>query len=97
MARTEGELPQQARSIFDSLGYDVRGEGREFRAVRDRKEVAVAATGNGEFPDSGSLRCVVAPAGRADEVARSVRREAPPCEWAVIGVGEGGYEVVRAP
>jgi hypothetical protein len=90
---------EEARSIFANLGYTVSGEGEEFRAQRKWKEVRVTATSDlPETPDSGTLRCFVTWEDDAADVRRTIRRENPEYEWAVISVTQGGdYEVARAP
>lgn len=89
----------EARSIFDDLGYSVTGRGEEFRAIRDWKEVHVLAVdGEVDAPDDGSYRCFVTWKDRAPELEARLARLDPPYEWAVIGVADDGdYEVARAP
>jgi hypothetical protein len=51
---------EQARSIFDGLGYEVAGTGSEFSAKRDWKEVHVSAVADTSVPtDGGPYRCFV--------------------------------------
>jgi len=90
---------EQARSIFDGLGYEVAGTGSEFSAKRDWKEVHVSAVADTSVPtDGGRYRCFVTWAEHTDALADRLRREDLGCEWAVIGVSEDGdYEVTRAP
>lgn len=90
---------EQARAIFDDLGYSVSGAGREFRATRDWKEVRVSAVDDdAETPQDGTYRCFVAWDSDAAALERRLRSTDPPYEWAVIGVREDGdYEVARAP
>ena len=89
----------EARSIFDDLGYSVTGGGSEFRAIRDWKEVHVLAVdGDVDTPDDGAYRCFVTWEERAPALERHLERADPPYEWAVIGVADDGeYEVSRAP
>lgn len=89
----------EARSIFDDLGYTITGSGEEFRAVRDWKEVRVTAVdGDVDAPEDGTYRCFVTWDDRVAALARRLRAADPAYEWAVIGVGEdGAYEVARAP
>lgn len=90
---------EQARSIFDDLGYTVSGEGSEFRAERDWKVVHVSAVADPETPpDSGSLRCFVTYHDVAESLERKLSRVKPDYEWAIISVtDEADYDVVRAP
>lgn len=90
---------EQARSIFNDLGYAVSGDGDEFRAKRKWKEVRVTALAESiETPDTGDLRCFVTWPEKAGKLSRKLRRADPEYEWAVISVTEGGeYEVARAP
>ncbi|PSP31804.1 hypothetical protein BRC64_08965 [Halobacteriales archaeon QH_10_67_22] len=92
-------LDEQARSIFDELGYDVRTRGTELLAERKWRVVHVTTIGDDdETPKSGDYRCFVAWNEDVDAVERQLRREDPDYEWAVLGVDEGGdYEVTRAP
>lgn len=92
------ELARRARTIFDDLGYTVRGDGAEFRAERAGKVVRVTATDEEpDPPEAGGLHCFVAPGDRARSVRRRLARNDPDCEWAIIGVRGDDYEVERAP
>ena len=99
MAR--GSIPpiDEARTIFTDLGYTVTGEGTEFRALRDWKEVRVTAVSEETAtPNTGTLRCFVTWREFANRLGRQLRRDDPEYEWAIISVGDGGeYEVARAP
>ncbi|MFB6070437.1 MAG: hypothetical protein ABEJ76_05380 [Halanaeroarchaeum sp.] len=90
---------EQAKSIFEDLGYEIAGTGSEFSATRDWKEVRVSAVArDGVSAEGGRYRCFVTWADHTDDLADRLRREEPGCEWAVIGVSEDGdYEVARAP
>ena len=92
------DLVEQARAIFDQLGYTVTGSGPEFLAEREWKAVRVLATTDPtETPEDGTLRCFVTPAGNAGRLRRRLRELDPTYEWAVISVEDDDYEVVRAP
>jgi hypothetical protein len=99
MARGNTPPIDEARSIFTELGYTVTGDGPEFSARRDWKEVRVTAVSEGDdTPDTGTLRCFVTWSEQASQLRRRLRSDDPEYEWAVIGVGDGGdYEVARAP
>jgi len=91
---------EQARSIFDDLGYSLAGDGAEFSATRDWKEIRVRAVTDAvdDAHDEGGYRCFVTWADHAAALERELERLDPPCEWAVLGVEEDGdYEVARAP
>jgi hypothetical protein len=90
---------EQARTIFTDLGYSLAGDGAEFSATRDWKEIRVSAvTDDVETGDGGGYRCFVTWAADAGELEARLRRLDPSYEWAVIGVQEDGdYEVARAP
>ena len=90
---------EQARSIFTDLGYSLAGDGAEFSATRDWKEIRVSAvTDDVETGGGSNYRCFVTWAANANALETRLRRLDPPYEWAVIGVQEDGdYEVARAP
>lgn len=102
MRVTAPNLTEYAQSIFAELGYEVVGDGEEFRAERDWKVIEVLATDQPtELPDTGSMRCFVTPSTKAKELRRKVRERDPEYEWALISVRERDndydYEVERAP
>jgi hypothetical protein len=99
MATVSTPPADQARTIFNDLGYTVSGDGDEFRAERKWRVVRVTAlAGSEETPDEGDLRCFVTWDEHAPELSRKLRRTDPEYEWAIIGVRESGdYEVLRAP
>lgn len=90
---------EEARSIFTDLGYTVSGEGEEFRAEREWKEIRVTAVeSEPATPESGDLRCFVTWRENATHLQHQLTRADPEYEWAIISVTEGGdYEVARAP
>lgn len=90
---------EQARSIFNELGYTLSGDGYEFRAEREWKVVHVTATAAEEaIPDSGSLRCFVTYRESAEALVRRLSEFKPDYEWAVISVDDSDdYDVVHAP
>lgn len=90
---------EEAREVFTDLGYELSGDGPEFSARRDWKEVRVTAVAGPLYaPDEGQLRCFVTWSERADDVSDAVERVDPSYDWAVVAVREdGSYEVVRAP
>ncbi|NHN48597.1 hypothetical protein G9464_13475 [Halostella sp. JP-L12] len=92
-------LDEQARSIFNDLGYTVTGDGEEFRAEREWKSVRVTVTEDAdETPDSGRLRCFVTYREQAPRLRDRLQRSEPEYEWAIICVEDDDeYEVVRAP
>lgn len=92
---------EQARSIFNELGYTLSGDGTEFRAEREWKVVQVTATADEHeesIPDSGSLRCFVTYREAAESLVRRLSDLGPDYEWAVISVDDGtDYDVIHAP
>jgi hypothetical protein len=99
MGAVTTSLDEQARSIFDDLGYTVSRTGTELRAERDWRVVTVSVLDSQDpIPDSGDLRCFVTRTGEATHLSRRLTRRDVPYDWAVIGITEDGdYEVVRHP
>ncbi|MFB6132825.1 MAG: hypothetical protein ABEJ44_05405 [Halanaeroarchaeum sp.] len=99
MGTTSTPPDEQARSIFDGLGYEVAGTGSEFSATRDWKEVRVHAVADASVSmDGGRYRCFVTWSEKTDDLEKRLEREDPGFEWAIIGVSDDGdYEVARAP
>jgi hypothetical protein len=92
-------LDEQARTIFAELGYTVTDRGSEFLAERKWRLVHVTAVDKAETPpESGDYRCFVTWNEEVSTLERTLRRENPDYEWAIIGVDEDGdYEVASAP
>jgi hypothetical protein len=89
---------EQARSIFADLGYTVSDEGRDLRAERDWKVVRVSEACESALETTADeLRCFVADHESASEFSRRLSDADPEYEWAIIGVQDGEYSVVRAP
>lgn len=92
---------EQARSIFDDLGYTVRGAGAEFTAERKWRAVRVTPTADGAAPaddPSEQYRCFVTWTEHSGELRQRLRRVDPEYEWAIIEVSDAGdYEVLQAP
>ncbi len=98
---------EEARAIFRRLGYEVSGNGPELLAERKWRTVRVTALGGDAdraVADGGSVReadhrlqCFVTWADRTGELVDCLRRAAPECEWAVIGVDHDSeeYDVVH--
>jgi hypothetical protein len=101
---------EEAKTIFQRLGYTVSGEGTELRAERKWRTVYVTAV-DGDAATSGlevaadggrpeeRLRCFVTWKESTAELREYLSRRRPGYEWAIIGV-EGSdddpeYEVVR--
>ena len=102
-----GTMPpaEQAKSIFDDLGYTVEGNGPEFRAQRKWRVVRVTATAEADHPDHPDqpsatgdepYQCFVTWSDDSSELCERLQRSDPEYEWAVIGVTDDGYEVVEA-
>lgn len=107
MAAQRTPPTEQARRIFDSLGYTIHGDGAAFRADRKWRSVAVTALAEpaadphddpeahprrSEAAGLGDLRCVVTWRENADEQRRKLAEADPAFEWAVIAVDEEGEE-----
>lgn len=89
---------EEARSIFNELGYDIAGDGGEFSATRKWRSVRVrAVTETDDTPESGELRCFVAWREHASGLRRRLLQSDPEYEWAIIAVDGDDYEVERAP
>jgi hypothetical protein len=97
-------LTKRARAIFDQLGYDISGDGTEFRAEREWKSVHVLATDDvPNTPDTGELRCFVTYRDVAEDLQGELLEDKPPYDWAIISVDgedvatDGGYDVIHPP
>lgn len=97
MAAVSTSLDEQARSIFDDIGYTVSRTEDGLRASHKWREVGVTVLeDNIAIPDSGEMRCFVTAASDAESVGNRLERRDVPYDWAVIGVHEdGGYDVIR--
>jgi hypothetical protein len=102
MASVRAPPIDEAKSIFDDLGYRVSGNGQSFRATRDWKEVHVTAIGE-VAPSSvraaeqgeGGLQCFVAWQEHCSELASRLAN-ALSGDWALIAVDEeGDYQVMH--
>jgi len=96
MEPTSADLARRARSIFDQLGYDVVGDGREFRAERDWKSVRVRATAEPAVDAIEGLCCFVTRSDVVDQLERRLEGLGVD-ECAIIAVDGEDHEVVRAP
>ncbi|WP_247728568.1 DUF7116 family protein [Halovivax limisalsi] len=99
MGPVNKRLVDQARSIFDDLGYTVEGDGPTFRAERDWKVVHVSTTLDtiDTVGSADEYRCFVADPDRVTELERRLTRADPAYEWAIIATDGDEYEVERAP
>ncbi|WP_336338114.1 DUF7116 family protein [Haloarcula brevis] len=99
MGAVTTSLDEQARSIFDDLGYTVSRTGTELRAERGWRVVTVSVLDSQDpIPEGGDMRCFVTRTGEATHLSRRLTRREVPYDWAVIGITEDGeYEVVRHP
>lgn len=91
---------EQARSIFNELGYTLSGEGTEFRAERKWRVVRVTATEDAEMPVSGTseeYRCFVTAESNAMPLRQRLRQRDLDYEWAIIALSlNGDYEVLHS-
>jgi hypothetical protein len=100
MVQVRSPPTEEARTIFDELGYRIVGDGHSFRARREWKEVEVTALGDPEPPEvevceEASLCCFVTWESNCTEWV-STLAEMVGGEWALIAVDEGGgYEVAH--
>lgn len=100
MGAATTSLGEQARSIFDDLGYSVSRTGSELRAQRKWRVVTVTPfEADDSLPDSGELRCFVTWASESSDLRRRLTRMDVPYDWAVVGIHEDTdeYDVVRCP
>ncbi len=97
MAAVSTSLDEQARSIFDDIGYTVSRTDDGLRAAHKWREVGVTVLEDDiTIPDSGEMHCFVTAASDAEAVGNRLERRDVPYDWAVIGVHEdGGYDVIR--
>ncbi|WP_262177910.1 DUF7116 family protein [Haloarcula laminariae] len=97
MAAVSTPLDEQARSIFDDIGYTVSRTDEGLRAAHKWREVGVTVLEDGTaLPESGEMHCIVTRAPEAPDVGDRLARMDVGYDWAVIGVREdGGYDVVR--
>lgn len=101
MAQVTIPPTQQARTVFQRLGYTLTGDGPEFVAERKWRSVRVTAlcVEDVERPDAylgadGDLQCFVTWSECASALRDRLTGLAPDAEWAIIGVDdEGDHEV----
>jgi hypothetical protein len=87
MASVSTPLDDQARSIFESLGYTITDDGDEFRAERKWRSVRVRAVDQPTtLPHTGTLRCFVTYRSQASPLRERLLEAKPDYDWAVIGV-----------
>jgi hypothetical protein len=98
MGAVTTSLDEQARSIFDELGYSVSRTGTELRAEYKWRVVTISVLdGDESLPESGDLRCFVTRASDLRRVRDRLTRKGVDYDWAVIGIREnGGYDVARS-
>jgi cellobiose phosphorylase len=103
MART---IPpsEEARRVFERLGYAVSGTGAEFVAERKWRSVRVqtlcseVAERTDDLPaDDTGMRCLVTWMEAVDDLRERVLEHAPDGEWAIIGVDDDGNHEVHQP
>jgi hypothetical protein len=97
MAAVSTSLDEQARSIFDDIGYTVSRTDDGLRAAHKWREVGVTVVEDDvTLPDDGEMRCFVTRASKAETVGERLEKRDVPYDWAVIGIREdGGYDVIR--
>jgi hypothetical protein len=95
MGAVSTQLIEEARSIFEDLGYEVESVGEELRATRKWRVVRVTDADPAEAPEDGRLRCFVAQADRAERVRAKLCEATPEYDWAVVAVQDGDYDVLH--
>jgi len=97
MGAVSTSLDEQARSIFDDIGYTVSRTDDGLQAAHKWREVGVTIYDEDTtIPESGDLHCFVTRADDARALGARLERRDVPYDWAVLGVREdGGYDVVR--
>jgi hypothetical protein len=96
MATVTTPLEDRARSIFSDMGYDIDGRETGFRADRKWRSVSVRVVDpEADLPSDGGLRCFVIDRDDADALRDRLADERPDYDWAVMGVDDTGYEVLR--
>jgi hypothetical protein len=97
MGAVSTSLDEQARSIFDDIGYTVSRTDDGLRAAHKWREVGVTIYDDDTtIPDSGELHCFVTAVDEAPALCNRLERRDVPYDWAVLGVREdGGYDVFR--
>ena len=95
MGAVSASLEEEARTIFDDLGYEVTDDGDELRAERKWRVVHVTTEAPADAPTHGRLRCFVARSDRASAVREELLEVEPEYDWAVISVSGDGYEVIH--
>lgn len=95
MGAVSTSLIEEARTVFNDLGYEVTEEGDELRAERKWRTVYVTAADPTEANTHGRLRCFVARADRAADVRDQLLDLEPDYDWAVITIDEGDSSVLH--
>lgn len=101
MAQVTIPPTDQARAVFERLGYSLTGDGPEFVAERKWRSVRVTAlcVDDAERPDdylgdAGDLQCFVTWAECATALRDRLASLGPDLEWAIVGVdADGNHEV----
>ncbi len=88
MGAVSTSLIEEARTVFDDLGYEVTEEDEELRAERKWRTVYVTAADPEEANTHGRLRCFVARSDRAPDVRDRLLELEPDYDWAVITIDE---------
>jgi len=97
MGAVSTSLDEQARSIFDDIGYTVSRTDDGLRAAHKWREVSVTVLDEElHIPETGEMHCFVTRASRAPAVRDRLGRMDVSYDWAVIGVrDDGDYDVIR--
>ncbi|MGM0590739.1 MAG: DUF7116 family protein [Halobacteriota archaeon] len=105
MAQLSFPPVEEARTIFNRLGYSVSGDGPELRAQRKWRTVHITAMGTDADATTKTLepgeskrelRCFVTWEDYSLPLREKLRRKRPGYDWAIIAVDDhGDYEVVH--
>lgn len=97
---------EEARTVFERLGYTIDDHGSEFTAERKWRRVQVtplcaddatapeSVLGNESGP-TARLRCFVTWMPCTGELREYLRSAKPPYDWAIIGISDDDFEVVH--
>ena len=96
MGAVSTSLVEEARSVFENLGYEITSEGEELRAERKWRTVYVTTEDPETANTHGRLRCFAAQAERAPEIRDRLLDLEPDYDWAVISIDEDSeYQVLH--
>jgi hypothetical protein len=102
MAQVTIPPTDQARAVFERLGYSLSGDGPEFVAQRKWRSVRVTAlcVEDAERPNDylagdGDLQCFVTWTECAAALRDRLASLSPDLDWAIVGVDDDGNHEVH--